>query len=99
MNLAAHYRLAPGVTVRAEHFGGLVYNDRNRQLYVLYSHDLIRLVSSLDGEHSLAQAIERLPDRGSRSPAALDALVKPLAALEQLGLLMLAAPPLPQPRC
>ena len=63
MNLASCYRLADGVAVRSERFGGLVYRYDNRRLYFLHSRNVADFVSGLDGLRPLQKAMEDFLDR------------------------------------
>lgn len=88
MNLATCYRLAEGVAVRSERFGGLVYRYDNRRLYFLHSRNVADFVSGLDGLRPLQKAIEDfLADRGLPT-AAGGTLVKTVAQLEKMGILV-----------
>jgi mycofactocin biosynthesis protein MftB len=85
--LTACYRLVPGVAIRPERFGGLVYRYDNRRLYFLHSRQAVEFVSSLDGCRSLQETLDAfLADRDMPRSASA-ALVKAVAQLEQLGLL------------
>jgi putative mycofactocin binding protein MftB len=87
VDLAARYRLAPGVAIRPERFGGLVYRYDNRRLYFLRSHQAVEFVSGLDGGLSLREALDEFLS-GRESPgSARDTLVKTVERLEQLGIL------------
>ena len=88
MTLDEHYRLADGVAIRPERFGGLVYHYHKRQLYFIHSHELAEFVGGLTGKAPLAEAIEAF--RSSRGLPALTAerMVKSLSALEKIGVLV-----------
>ncbi len=58
MNLRTRYRLAPGVALRPERFGGLVYRYDDRRLYFLHSHEVVNFILGLQGEQSLADALQ-----------------------------------------
>ncbi len=88
MNISQCYRLADGVAIRPERFGGLVYHYHNRQLYFLHSHELTEFVRGLTGKHPLAAAIEAFRDSRGLSAEAGEAMLKPLAALEKMGLVV-----------
>ncbi len=87
VDLDGRYRLAPGVAIRPERFGGLVYRYDNRRLYFLRSHQAVEFVSELDGRRSLREALDEfLADR--ESPGSFhETLVKTVTQLEQLGIL------------
>jgi putative mycofactocin binding protein MftB len=91
MNLSQPYQVAEGVAIRAERFGGLVYNYQNRHLYFLHSHELTELVRGLKGEQPLAAAIEAFHQSHALSPEAGEAMLKSLAALAKMGLIVPAA--------
>ncbi len=81
------YQLAPGVAIRPERFGGLVYRYDNRRLYFLHSHQAVEFVNRLDGHQTLqAQLDDFLADRQLPQSAA-ESLVKAVAQLERLGIL------------
>ncbi len=88
IDLAARYRLAPGVSIRPERFGGLVYRYDNRRLYFLRSHQAVEFVSELDGRRSLQETLDAFLADREISPSASDPLVKAVAQLEGLGILM-----------
>jgi len=81
------YQLAPGVAIRPERFGGLVYRYDNRRLYFLHSHQAVEFVKQLDGRRTLqAQLDDFLADRQMPQSAG-ESLVKAVAQLEKLGIL------------
>ena len=88
MNPVDCYQLADGVAIRPERFGGLVYHYHNRQLYFLHSHELTEFVRGLSGEQPLADALAAFRDSRGLSVEAADAMLKPLAALEKMGLVV-----------
>lgn len=91
VELNACYRLAPGVAIRPERFGGLVYRYDNRRLYFLHSHQAVEFVNCLDGRRSLQEQLDDfLADREMPASAG-EALIKTVARLEQLGILTHAA--------
>lgn len=83
----AHYRLAPGVALRRERFGGLVYRHDNRRLYFLHSHELVEFISGLDGARPLRQALDDFSFSNSGSKLTQENLVKAVIQLKGLGLL------------
>ena len=88
MNLATHYRLAEGVAVRSERFGGLVYRYDNRRLYFLHSRDVADFVSGLDGLRPLQTALgDFLESRGLPAKTG-ETLVKTVTQLEKMGILV-----------
>ncbi|MFO1113233.1 MAG: mycofactocin biosynthesis chaperone MftB [Rhodospirillales bacterium] len=52
MNLDDYYRLADGIAVRPERFGGLAYSYHDRRLYFIHSHGLAAFAGGLDGTRS-----------------------------------------------
>ena len=88
MNATERYRLAEGVAVRPERFGGLVYHYDDRRLYFLHSHELTDFVTGLTGKLPLAEAIEAFREHRSLPPESGKTILKSLAALERLGLLV-----------
>jgi putative mycofactocin binding protein MftB len=88
MNFATCYRLAEGVAIRAERFGGLVYRYDNRRLYFLHSRDVADFVSGLDGLRPLQNALgDFLESRGLPTKTG-ETLVKTVAQLEKMGILV-----------
>ena len=88
VELTAGYRLAPGVVIRQENFGGLVYRYDNRRLYFLYSHPVVEFVQGLDGKRPLQEALDSFLAAWVRSPSTTrEALIKVVAQLERLGIL------------
>jgi mycofactocin biosynthesis protein MftB len=87
VDLDSRYRLAPGVAIRPERFGGLVYRHDNRRLYFLRSHQAVEFVSSLDGCGSLRETLDEFLASRKIPPTAGEMLVKAVAQLERLGLL------------
>jgi putative mycofactocin binding protein MftB len=96
MNLATCYRLADGVAIRSERFGGLVYRYDNRRLYFLHSHEIADFVGGLDGLRPLKKALEDfLVSRGLPETAG-ETLVKTVAQLEKIGILVPATAEVPK---
>jgi mycofactocin biosynthesis protein MftB len=88
MNLASCYRLADGVAVRSERFGGLVYRYDNRRLYFLHSREVADFVCALNGLRPLQKALDEfLTDRGLPTTVS-ETLVKTVAQLEKMGILV-----------
>jgi putative mycofactocin binding protein MftB len=85
--LTACYQLAPGVAIRPERFGGLVYRYDNRRLYFLHSHQAVAFIKRLDGSQSLQKHLDDfLADR--QMPQSVgESLVNAVLQLERLGLL------------
>jgi putative mycofactocin binding protein MftB len=88
MNRDARYRLADGVAVRPERFGGLVYRYDNRRLYFLYSDELTRFISELDGEAPLAEAMAAFCRSRALPVEAGEAMLKSMAPLERMGIVV-----------
>jgi putative mycofactocin binding protein MftB len=77
--LDARLALDPQVALRPEPFGALAYHYGNRKLIFLKHPDVVRVVRSLDGEHTLAQTLADCDIEPSRWPSferALDALTE-----------------------
>ena len=84
----ACYCLAPGVSIRTERFGGLVYRYDNRRLYFLHSHELVDFVTQLDGKVPLADALDNFLASSQLAPSARTTFTKALQQLEKLGTLV-----------
>ena len=70
VELTACYRLAPGVAIRPERFGGLVYRYDNRRLYFLHSHQAVEFINCLDGRRSLQEILDENPEVQERGTIA-----------------------------
>lgn len=88
MNRDVRYRLAEGVAVRPERFGGLVYRYDNRRLYFLYSDELTRFIGGLDGELSLGEAMDAYCRSHALPAGSSEAMLKSLAPLEKMGIVV-----------
>jgi mycofactocin system RPExFGAL protein len=91
MNLEDRYRLADGVAIRPERFGGLVYNYHNRRLYFIHNAHLAALVAGLTGAEPLAESLEALRGRHDLPQAAMEPLLKSLDSLLAIGVVENAA--------
>ena len=91
VELTGCYQLAPGVAIRPERFGGLVYRYDNRRLYFLRSHQTVDFVNLLDGRRSLRAILDEFLKARELPGSAREALVAAVARLEQLGLLTRSA--------
>jgi len=87
IEFAARYRLAPGVALRPERFGGLVYRYDNRRLYFLRSHQTVDFVTHLDGRRSLEEALDAFLLARALPGSARETLVEAVARLTRLGIL------------
>ncbi|MCB1820309.1 MAG: mycofactocin biosynthesis chaperone MftB [Candidatus Competibacteraceae bacterium] len=87
VELVACYRLAPGVAIRPERFGGLVYRYDNRRLYFLHSHQAVEFINCLDGHRSLQEILDEFLVSRDMPPSASETLVKAVGQLERMGLL------------
>lgn len=92
MNPNSGYRMADGVAIRPERFGGLVYNYQSRRLYFLHTHELTEFVSGLNGERPIAEAVAVFRKRQGLPVEVEQAMLKSLSALETLGLIVPKAP-------
>jgi putative mycofactocin binding protein MftB len=88
MNRDARYKLAEGVAVRPERFGGLVYRYDNRRLYFLYSDQLTQFIGGLTGEFPLAEAMEAFCQSHALPVEAGEAMLKSMAPLEKMGIVV-----------
>ncbi len=87
MNLNAHYCLAPGVVIRPERFGGLIYRHDNRRLYFLHSHELVAFLAHLDGQQTLGTATDVFLAAHDLPAHTREELVAALEHLEHLQVL------------
>jgi mycofactocin biosynthesis protein MftB len=88
MKLDTHYKLADGVALRPERFGGLVYRYDNRRLYFLRSHELTEFVGELTGERPLAEAMDEFRQSHGLSVEAGEGMLNAVAALEKIGIVV-----------
>ena len=88
MNLNSRYRLAEGVAVRPERFGGLAYHYHDRRLYFLHSHELTEFVRGLHGACLLGEAIETFRTEHDLPAEAEESILRLLATLEKMGLVV-----------
>jgi putative mycofactocin binding protein MftB len=84
MKPTSHYRLAKGVAVRSERFGGLAYRYDNRRLFFLHSHALVDFVNGLDGKHPLDEALDHFLTLHGLSEPHRATFLKAIAQLERL---------------
>lgn len=87
IELSTHYRLASGVAIRPERFGGLIYRYDNRRLYFLRSHQAVDLINHLDGQHSLQDVLNQFVAARNLPDTARASLVVAVAQLAKLGVL------------
>ncbi len=92
MNAASPYRLAPGVALRSEPFGALVYHYDSRKLHVIQSREAADFIAGLDGVCSLDAAVAEFVSRHALPPAAADALLRTIERLENTGIVCAVAP-------
>lgn len=85
------YRLAEGVAVRPERFGGLLYHHRSRRLYFLRSPLAVALISRLDGSCPLDDAVDRFRDERALPGAAVAGLRRALDDMARLQLIVAVA--------
>ena len=90
MNLDNYYRLADGIAVRPERFGGLAYSYHDRRLYFIHSHGLAAFAGGLDGARPLGEAIAAFRAEHDLDEDGADALLRSLAMLERMGLVVAA---------
>lgn len=87
IDIDAHYHLAPGVALRREGFGGLVYRHDNRRLYFLHSHELVKFIGGLDGARPLRRALDDFLLSSTHAHNTRESLLNAVGQLEGLGLL------------
>ncbi len=87
MNVAAAFRLADGVTLRREHFGGLIYRYDNRRLYFIHSPETVEFLARLDGKCTLRDAVAQFTAQDSTDAPSSDTLLRTVEQLERLGVL------------
>lgn len=92
VDLSAAYRLADGVAIRPERFGGLVYRYDNRRLYFIRSHDMTDFVRGLDGHQPLGQAVADFLAGRDEAQTDEETLLKTAGQLASMGLLVATAP-------
>lgn len=90
MNQDDPYRLADGIAVRPERFGGLAYSYHDRRLYFIHSHELAAFTGGLDGTRPLGEAIAAFRAEHDLGEDAADAILRSLAMLERMGLIVAA---------
>lgn len=90
MNRTATYRLADGVTLRRERFGGLIYHHNTRRLYVLRSPLLTELIGGLDGRRPLDLALHDVVRERALPPTAAAGLLRALSDIERMQLIVAA---------
>ena len=81
VDLDAAYDLSPGVAVRPEQFGALLYHFGTRRLSFLKDRRLLDVVQRLDGTTSVEEALQAVPE--ADRPAFRSAL----GTLEKTGML------------
>lgn len=91
MNLDDRYRLADGVAIRPERFGGLVYDYHTRRLYFIHSHHVAALVGELTGDEPLGDALAAFRHRRGLTDADAERLIGSLASLQKIGVVVRAA--------
>ena len=87
MKLESSYRLAPGVSIRPEKFGALLYSYHKRQLYFLYNQTLVDFVSNLDGSQPLDLALDQFLGERKMAAANKPVFVRALEKLEAMEVL------------
>lgn len=88
IELATCYRIAPGVVIRPERFGGLVYRYDNRRLYCLRSPQIVEFLNSLKSDDSLQDALDRFLAERDIPQAMIETLIKTVMQLQRLGILV-----------
>ena len=72
--LERRLRLHPSVSLRPERFGALAYSFDTRKLSFIKHPDLLRVVQSLDGEQTVAEALRSAQVDERRWPSFVTAL-------------------------
>ena len=72
--LERRLRLHPSVSLRPERFGALAYSFDTRKLSFIKHPDLLRVVESLDGEQTVAEALRSAQVDERRWPSFVTAL-------------------------
>ena len=86
MNVTTPYRLAPGVAIRSERFGALVYHHDTRRLHFIHSHVVADFVGGLDGARPLGDAVDRFVASHALPETTGGTLINTIERLETLGL-------------
>ncbi len=87
MDLDRKYRLAPGVSIRPEKFGALLYSYHKRQLYFLYNRPLVDFVSELESMPEVGTALDNFLTDRKLGAANKPVFVKALEKLEAMEVL------------
>ena len=88
-DLERGWTLDPQVALRPEPFGALAYHYGNRKLVFLKHPDIVRVVRSLDGHHTLADTLRACDIDESRWPS----FQRALASLTESEMLNEQTPP------
>jgi putative mycofactocin binding protein MftB len=88
LDLAASYRLAPGVVIRPERFGGLAYRYDNRRLYCLRCPRIVEFVNALKTHASVQETLDWFSIHDEISPALIQTWLKTVTHLQGLGILI-----------
>ena len=86
MNVKACYRLADGVAMRPERFGGLIYRYDNRRLYFIHSPETADFLTGLDGSRTLHEAVADFVARKQLGESSGDTLIRTVEQLENMGI-------------
>ncbi|MBK8174710.1 MAG: mycofactocin biosynthesis chaperone MftB [Rhodospirillales bacterium] len=81
-------RLAAGVAIRAERFGGLIYRYDNRRLYFIHSRIAADFLLGLDDSSSLVDAAHAFVQSQGLTAEQVKPLLDSVAQLERMGLLV-----------
>ncbi len=87
LDLARPYRLTPGVSIRPEKFGALLYSYHKRQLYFLYNRPLVAFMENLDGSQTLGAALDGFLTRQGLAAANKPVFVRALTKLKAMEVL------------
>lgn len=86
MKETAAVRLADGVALRRERFGGLVYRYDNRRLYFIHSPLTVTFLAGLDGKRPLRQAVGEFLAANATGTISGDTLRRTVDQLETMGI-------------
>lgn len=86
MTATEAYRLADGVAMRRERFGGLIYRYDNRRLYFLHSPETVEFLAGLDGSRPLQDAVADFVAHNPHGAPRSDTLLHTVEQLESMGI-------------
>jgi len=84
-------RLAEGVAMRRENFGGLIYRYDNRRLYFIHSPQMVEFLAGLDGTRPLQDAAAAFLTHHPDAAPSSDVLLRTVEQLKNMGLVEVVA--------